>query len=52
MANNASEEYIFPISLHVQLVLQILRAKPMPNLASLMLEEHIFIFFLEFNILK
>jgi hypothetical protein len=24
----------------------------MPNLASLMLEEHIFIFFLEFNILK
>jgi predicted YcjX-like family ATPase len=37
---------------HVQLVLQILIAKIMPNLPSLMQQEHIIIFFLQFNILK
>lgn len=52
MAKNASEEYIFPILLYVQLVLQKLTAKTVPILASFMPEEHTFIFSLQFNILK
>jgi hypothetical protein len=52
MVKNESEKYIFPILLYVEVVLQKLTANTVPNLLSLMPEEHTFIFSLQFSILK